>query len=67
MPVKYVGRNNFYVGKTIYDIATNLKNYGVGRVVYRWKFARVYPEKSYYRLTRVIPTLQDDVSSNKVT
>ncbi|KAJ8319232.1 hypothetical protein KUTeg_004323 [Tegillarca granosa] len=52
MPTKYIGRVGVQHGKTLYEIAANLKNLGVGRVVYRHTFAERYPEKSYYILTK---------------
>ncbi|KAL3876034.1 hypothetical protein ACJMK2_033921 [Sinanodonta woodiana] len=57
MPIRYVGRESFFKGKTLFEIACSLKNFGENRVVYRYKWSRVYPEKSFYRLTRVIPDL----------
>lgn len=61
MPIKLIGREGHFKGKTIYQIALNLKNFGVGRVVTRKAFQR-YPEKSYYVLTKVVPVMSDVVS-----
>ncbi|XP_041363830.1 28S ribosomal protein S34, mitochondrial-like [Gigantopelta aegis] len=58
MPIRYVGRQPFFRGKTLHEIARNLKNLGVGRVVARSNLLR-YPEKSFYRLTKVIPDMTD--------
>ena len=61
MPIRYVGREPFFRGKTLNEIARNLKNLGVGRVVARNNLMR-YPEKSFYRLTKVVPDMTDTVS-----
>ncbi|XP_064594541.1 small ribosomal subunit protein mS34-like [Liolophura sinensis] len=59
MLIKYVGRPSPWKGKTLYNIACNLKNRGEGRVVIRWSFANRYPEKCFYRLTKVEPDTTD--------
>ncbi|KAK6171416.1 hypothetical protein SNE40_019609 [Patella caerulea] len=59
MRIRYVGRIAHFKGKTLYEIACNLKNFGEGRVVTRLNFLNRYPEKSYYRLTKVQPDLTD--------
>ncbi|XP_046361199.1 28S ribosomal protein S34, mitochondrial-like [Haliotis rufescens] len=59
MPIRYVGRESYFRGKTLFEIAANLRNCGEGRVVTRFKFAERYEEKSYYRLTKVTPDLSD--------
>ncbi|KAH3863740.1 28S ribosomal protein S34, mitochondrial-like [Dreissena polymorpha] len=56
MPVVNVGRESFFHGKSLYQIARKLKNFGQGRIVIRKKFER-YEEPSFYRLTKVIPDL----------
>lgn len=56
MPVRYIGRKTFYHGKTLFHIAKNFKNFGVGRMVQRHNFFR-YEEPSYYILTKVIPDM----------
>ena len=52
MPVKYIGRVTDYAGKPLWRILYNLKNFGVGRIVYRNMFQR-YPEPSYYIITQI--------------
>ena len=61
MPVQYIGRKTFYHGKTLYSIARNFKNFGVGRMVQRYNFFR-YEEPSYYILTKVEPDMTCPVS-----
>ncbi|CAH1795304.1 unnamed protein product, partial [Owenia fusiformis] len=56
MPVKYVGRLNRYKCKRLFDILCNLKDLGVGRVVYRDTRKRFFPnEPSYVRITEAVP------------
>ncbi|KAL4241038.1 Mitochondrial 28S ribosomal protein S34 [Mactra antiquata] len=57
MPVKYIGRESFFHGKSLFQIARNLKNFGEGRLVYRVSFSKRYEEPSYYRLTSVKPDM----------
>ena len=56
MPYVYIGRRNFYLGKTLWEIVGNLKNFGVGRILVRSKFER-YPEVSYARILRAEPLM----------
>ena len=59
MPVHLVGRTTNFSGKRLYDYLSKLKDWGVGRVVYRNVFFERYPEKSYYVITRVQPFMMD--------
>ena len=62
MPVKFVGRESHFYGKTLFEIARNLKNFGVGRVVMRTKYNKQYPDEvTYYRLTKVEPDMNSKV------
>ncbi len=63
MPYVYIGRRNFYLGKTLWEIVGNLKNFGVGRILVRSKFER-YPEVSFVRILRAEP-LMDEVNMIK--
>ncbi|ESO87410.1 hypothetical protein LOTGIDRAFT_235086 [Lottia gigantea] len=56
---RFIGRESHFRGKTLYEIASNLKNFGEGRVVTRLAFHNRYPEKSFYRLTKVVPNFTD--------
>lgn len=58
MSIKYIGRTTDFCGKTLWEIVGNLKNYGVGRLVYTQKLLR-YPEPSYYKILKVTPIQHD--------
>jgi small subunit ribosomal protein S34 len=58
MPIKYVGIPIEYKGKTLFEILSNLKNFGVGRILVRSRYER-YPEPTYYRITRVEPQMDE--------
>ena len=60
MPYVYIGKKNFYVGKTLWEIVGNLKNFGAGRILVRSKFEKLYPEVTYFRILRAEP-LMDEV------
>lgn len=60
MPIKYVGRESFFHGKSLYEIARNLRNLGVGRYVVRQAFKK-YKEPSFYKLTSVSPEMNAKV------
>ncbi|XP_077290411.1 mitochondrial ribosomal protein S34 [Arctopsyche grandis] len=49
---KYVGRTNYFKGKTLWEIVGNLKDYGVGRIIIRSVYQR-YPELSYMKIVKV--------------
>lgn len=63
MPIKYFGKSTEFCGKTLWEIVGNLKNFGVGRLVYRHTFQR-YPEPTYMRILRVQPVYHDGNNSN---
>ncbi|XP_012271945.1 uncharacterized protein LOC105695174 [Orussus abietinus] len=52
MPIKYIGRTTDFKGKTVWEILGNLKNFGIGRVLYRNQFQR-YPEPCYFKVLKV--------------
>ncbi|KAL1451499.1 hypothetical protein WDU94_005870 [Cyamophila willieti] len=56
--ITYIGRTTDFSGKTLWEIVGNLKNYGVGRLVYKHKMLR-YPEPSYYKILKVLPIQHD--------
>ncbi|RUS81789.1 hypothetical protein EGW08_010481 [Elysia chlorotica] len=56
MPTRYIGRDPIFKGKSLYEIARQLRNLGVGRIVYRQSQATRWPgQKTYFRLTKVVP------------
>ncbi|CAH0547451.1 unnamed protein product [Brassicogethes aeneus] len=52
MPYKYIGRKHDFIGKTLWEIVGNLKNFGMGRIVARSRFER-YPEPSFLKIIKV--------------
>lgn len=58
MSIKYVGRTTDFSGKSLWEIVGNLKNYGVGRLVYQQKYTR-YPEPCYFKILKVTPIQHD--------
>lgn len=65
-PVRYVGRTTNFHGKRLYDILCRLKNFGVGRMVYRYSFNERYPQPSYYVITDVNPSMNDPTQVNQI-
>lgn len=51
--LKYVGKKSEFVGKTLWEILGNLKDFGVGRIVIRNSLASRYSEPCYYRILEV--------------
>lgn len=60
--IKYVGQVTSKVGKTLWEIVGNLKNYGEGRLITRGSWQR-YPEPSFFKIVK-LDTQGDDVSLN---
>ncbi|XP_052791316.1 uncharacterized protein LOC128225251 [Mya arenaria] len=56
MSVIYVGKESYFHGKSLFQIARKYRNAGIGRMVMRKKWDR-YEEPSYYRLTQVVPAM----------
>lgn len=56
MVIKYIGKPSKHVGKTIFELLCNLKNFGIGRMVIRSHFLN-YKEPSYYIIKRVEPQM----------
>lgn len=50
--IKYVGATTDYVGKTIWEIVGNLKDYGVGRIIIRSAHLK-YKEPCYFRILSI--------------
>ncbi|GFN74833.1 28S ribosomal protein s34, mitochondrial [Plakobranchus ocellatus] len=57
MPItRYIGRDPIFKGKSLYEIARQLRDLGVGRIVYRQSQSTRWPgQKTYFRLTKVVP------------
>lgn len=50
--IVYVGKVGPKCGKTLWEILGNLKNFGVGRLVTRWDYAK-YEEPSFMKIVHV--------------
>lgn len=66
MAIKLIGRTTYYQGKRLFDILCRLKDFGVGRIVYRNREVERYPELSYYVITRVDPDMSDPVQVSDI-
>lgn len=51
--LKYVGKPTTYVGKTLWEILGNLKNFGVGRIIVRNTYAKKFKEPCYMKILEV--------------
>lgn len=51
--LKYVGKKSVFVGKTLWEIIGNLKDFGVGRIIIRNSQATRYSEPCYLRVLEV--------------
>lgn len=51
--IKYVGKQSELVGKTLWEIVGNLKDFGVGRIVVRNSYANRYTEPCFMRIREV--------------
>ncbi len=58
---QFVGRDSSQNGKRLFEILMNLKDFGKGRMVYRYRFSQNYPEPSYYIITDVDPDLTAEI------
>jgi len=50
--IKYIGRTTDFRGNTLWELVSNLPNWGVGRLLIRNMFQR-YPEPCYMRILKV--------------
>lgn len=63
--IKYVGRPSLdFFGKYLSEIAKNLSNQGVGRVVVKESEERFHKEPSYYVIKSIEPLMSDSVKHN---
>lgn len=65
MPITYIGKTTHFKGKTLFEILSNLKNFGVGRLVVRSAFQR-YPEPTFYIIKRVEPQMDEENKFGRV-
>ncbi|GAB6021364.1 ribosomal protein S34 [Chamberlinius hualienensis] len=64
MPLTVIGRPSKYFGKSLYEIACNLKDFGAGRVVIRQAFQR-YKEPTYFRIIKVQPAMDPEFKAGR--
>lgn len=63
--IKYIGRTTNQVGKSIWEIVGNLKNFGVGRYFKRNSFER-YPEPCYMRILKVEALPEENLRKTRI-
>lgn len=51
--LKYVGKPTKYVGKTLWEILGNLKDFGVGRIIVRNAYVKEFKEPCYIKILAV--------------
>lgn len=54
MRYEFVGKKIPEVGKTLWEIVGNLKNFGIGRLVITSTYLK-YPEPSFFKIVKVQP------------
>ncbi|EDW30395.1 GL17855 [Drosophila persimilis] len=66
--IKYIGRTTDFKGNTLWELVSNLPNWGVGRMVIRNMFQR-YPEPCYMRILKVqaVDEQTDQIRKVRVT
>lgn len=64
--VVYIGRRTHLVGKRVFEILANLKNFGIGRVLQRNEFKQEFPEPSYFKIVRVEPQMDEELTFGRV-
>lgn len=62
----YIGKPTKFVGKSVFEILCNLKNFGVGRVIQRNLYKQMYPEPCYFKITNVAPQMDDELKYGRV-
>lgn len=65
--VVYIGKKDVLVGKRVFEILANLKNFGIGRILQRNFFKHQYPiEPTFYRINAVDPQMDEELSFGRV-
>lgn len=63
----YIGKHTPFVGKTVFEILANLKDFGVGRVIQKNIYKKLYPnEPSYFKITHVAPQMDENLQWGRV-
>jgi small subunit ribosomal protein S34 len=61
-----IGHKTNQVGKTVFEILANLKNFGIGRVLVRNELKSEFPEPTFYRIVRIEPQMDDELIFGRV-
>lgn len=65
--VIYIGRTSKHHGKRVYEILSNLKNFGIGRILASKTTLDRYPEAlSYCVVKKVAPQMDDDLAFGRI-
>lgn len=58
---KYIGKETYLYGKTLWEIVGNLKNYGVGRLITRGVYSN-FEQPSFFKIvkTEAYPYTQEE-------
>lgn len=51
--IKYIAPTTHLVGKTIWEIVGNLKDYGIGRIIVRNDHLKKYDTPCYFRIQEI--------------
>lgn len=68
MPIKYYyGKKTEFIGKTLFEILANLRNFGVGRMVIKQTEVAQNPgKKCYYIVRKVEPVMDKDLQEGAI-
>ena len=67
MPYVFVGKPAIFKGKSLFHLLANLKNFGVGRIVYRTTDYIDYPEgPNFYRILHAQPLMDPETRLGNV-
>lgn len=62
----YIGKPTVFVGKSVFEILTNLKNFGIGRVLQRNLYKDLYKEPCYFKVTHAAPQMDEELLYGRV-
>ncbi|XP_015792921.1 uncharacterized protein LOC107369474 [Tetranychus urticae] len=60
--IVYIGKPSRYHGKQIFEILTNLKNFGIGRILERRLPNAKYPEKTFCIIKEAYPQMDEKLA-----
>lgn len=64
--IQYIGVKTENVGKLLFEILTNLKNFGVGRMIHRGSLTARYPEPTYFIIKQAEPIMDEKLWHGRV-